>query len=81
MQTVGSYEAKTHLPRLLSAVAQGDTIVITKHGKPIAKIIPFTEGRPRDKRAVVEAIRALRQTVQPLTGITAKDLINEGRRI
>ena len=36
MKSVGSYEAKTHLPRLLSQVEKGETITITRHGKPIA---------------------------------------------
>lgn len=38
METVGSFEAKTHLSRLLVQVAQGEEIVITKHGKPVAKL-------------------------------------------
>jgi prevent-host-death family protein len=80
MQTIGSYEAKTHLPRLLHDVAQGETIVITKHGKPIAKLVPYTEGRPRDKRAVVDALREYQRTAPALDGITTRELINEGRR-
>ena len=43
MRTVGSYEAKTHLPALLGRVAKGETITITKHGKPVAKLVPYTE--------------------------------------
>ena len=38
MKTVGSYEAKTHLPRLLDEVAAGETITITKHGVPVATL-------------------------------------------
>ena len=40
MKSVGSYEAKTHLPRLLSQVEKGETITITKRGKPIAVLSP-----------------------------------------
>ena len=36
MKSVGSYEAKTHLPSLLSRVEKGESITITKRGKPIA---------------------------------------------
>ena len=43
MKSIGSYEAKTHLPRLLNRVEQGETILITKRGKTIAKIVPATE--------------------------------------
>lgn len=37
---VGAYEAKTHLPKLLERVARGERITITKHGKPIATLVP-----------------------------------------
>jgi len=40
MRTIGSYEAKTHLPRLLDEVASGETITITKRGKPVARLVP-----------------------------------------
>ncbi len=79
MQTIGSYEAKTQLPRLLHQVAQGETIVITRHGKPIAKLVPYAEDRPRDKRAVVAALREYQRTAPALDGMTTKELIDEGR--
>ena len=41
METVGAYEAKTHLPKLLERVRKGDRITITKHGVPIAVLQPF----------------------------------------
>jgi prevent-host-death family protein len=40
MTTVSSYEAKTHLPRLIRAVERGETVVITRHGKPVAQLGP-----------------------------------------
>ncbi len=40
MKTVGSYEAKTHLPQLLRRVAKGERITITNHGVPVALIVP-----------------------------------------
>jgi prevent-host-death family protein len=40
MTTVGAYEAKTHLPELLERVRKGETIVITKHGMPVAELRP-----------------------------------------
>ena len=46
MKTVGVYEAKTHLPRLLEEVRSGERITITKHGVPIALLIPAESGRP-----------------------------------
>jgi prevent-host-death family protein len=52
METVGSYEAKTHLPRLLERVERGETIIITRHGKAVARLVPATPtaARPESPR-------------------------------
>lgn len=80
MQTIGSYEAKTHLPRLLDEVAQGQTIIITKRGIPVAKLVPFTEDRRQRRRAAVEALQEYQRTAPSLDGLSIKQLIEEGRR-
>lgn len=41
MTTVNIHEAKTHLSRLVERAANGETIVIAKAGKPIAKLVPL----------------------------------------
>lgn len=41
MKTVNIHEAKTHLSRLLDAVADGETFVIAKAGRPLAKVVPL----------------------------------------
>lgn len=81
MKTVGSYEAKTHLPRLLDEVANGETITITKHGKPVAQLVP-PAGKPRrDVDAVIDDIREFRERERiTLDGISIRELIDEGRR-
>jgi prevent-host-death family protein len=61
MKSVGSYEAKTHLPRLLSQVEKGETITITKRRKPIARIVPAEEQPVRDVSAVIREFRAYSQ--------------------
>ncbi|MCI5148875.1 MAG: type II toxin-antitoxin system prevent-host-death family antitoxin, partial [Candidatus Electrothrix sp. MAN1_4] len=40
METIGAYEAKTHLPKLLNRVSRGEKIIITKHGVPVATLQP-----------------------------------------
>ncbi len=45
MKTVNVHEAKTHLSRLLSRVAGGEEIVISKAGKPVAKLVPLSDSR------------------------------------
>lgn len=42
MDIVNVHEAKTQLSRLLERVAAGEQIIIARHGKPIAKLVPFT---------------------------------------
>jgi prevent-host-death family protein len=78
MKQVGVYEAKTQLPRLLDEVEQGETITITRYGRPIARIVPLG-GRRRSVREAIEAMRELRKGNR-LDGITIRELIEEGRR-
>ena len=54
MRQVGAYEAKTHLPRLLDEVAQGESITITKHGVPVARLVPPEQSQSVDVRTVIE---------------------------
>jgi prevent-host-death family protein len=61
MSTVSAYEAKTHLPRLIKAVEQGETIVITRHGRPVAKLVPFEQRSQADVAAAIERLKALRR--------------------
>jgi prevent-host-death family protein len=83
MKSVGSYEAKTHLPRLLSQVEKGETITITKRGKPIARIVPAEEQPARDIDGVIREFRAysqqLARTVGELSVKEIKEMTEEGR--
>ena len=78
MKQVGVYEAKTQLPRLLDAVEQGEAIMITRHGKPVARLVPIEPPR-RDVSEVIEEILEARKG-RTLGGITVRELINEGRK-
>jgi prevent-host-death family protein len=83
MATVGSYEAKTHLPQLLERVEQGETITITRHGKPVARLVPAAPTPPRpDIAEVIEAMRLFQEHEAPTLGddLSIRDLINAGRR-
>ncbi len=79
-KTVGAYEAKTTLPALLAFVARGREVVITKHEKPIARLVPANQPAAADK-SVFTRIRALHSRLAPGKGVSARDLINAGRRI
>jgi prevent-host-death family protein len=80
VKQVGVYDAKTHLPALLDEVEKGETITITRHGRPVARLTPI-EGTPR-RRSVDELIEAARseRKGRSLGGIHPKDLINYGRK-
>jgi prevent-host-death family protein len=83
MATVGSYEAKTHLPQLLERVEHGETITITRHGKPVARLVPAAPTAPRPEIAdVIEAMRLFQEQEAPTLGddLSIRGLINEGRR-
>ena len=81
MKTVGAYEAKTHLPALLEEVAQGATIMITKHGKPVAMLTPVGGSVVRmTPGEIMKGFSALRAKYRT-GGIPIKELMDEGRRI
>jgi len=78
-KSVGSYEAKTKLPELLSLVEKGQSFTITKRGKPVAVLSP---ARPEDGESlddVVAKIRELR-TKHTLGKLSLKKMISTGRK-
>jgi prevent-host-death family protein len=82
MRTVGSYEAKTHLPRLLDEVAHGETITITKNGKPVARLVPAERhAQPEARNAIRDWVRFRDEhNLRLPEGMTIKDMIEEGRK-
>ncbi len=79
METVGAYEAKTHLPKLLERVMKGERITITKHGVPVAVLQPAESMRRTDPKQVIAELREFRQK-HSLDGLSLRDMIEEGRR-
>jgi prevent-host-death family protein len=78
--SVGAFEAKTHFSNLLDRVEQGERIVITRHGRPVATLVP-TQAKSR-KDLVALARRAWESTSGTTLpkGMTVKDLVNAGRK-
>ena len=79
MGTVGAYEAKTHLPKLLERVIKGERITITKHGVPVAVLQPPLPLRKTEPRRVIAELRKFREK-HTLKGLSIRDMIDEGRR-
>lgn len=80
MTSIGAYEAKTHLPRLLDRVEQGETLTITRHGRPVARLGPVeADDRARAAQAA-EELRAIRRRVKraPIEDLIAT--VHEGHR-
>ena len=80
MREIGAFEAKTHLSKLLDQVAAGETVLITKRGRPTAMLVPADS---RDRKAAVEAARSLRALRTRIRGATVCEILSmrdEGRR-
>lgn len=79
MTTVGVYEAKTQLPRLIDEVAKGARVTITKHGVPVAMLVPAAGARHVVLADVISALQAFRKG-RSLGGRSLRALIAQGRR-
>lgn len=77
--TIGAFDAKTHLSKLLEEVRGGTEFTITKRGKPVAKLVPFTpEEKAGETKNILEAFCAIRTSVKGFVNI--KKYIAEGRK-
>ena len=78
--TIGLFEAKTHLSELVARAEAGEEVIITRHNKPVAKLVPVD----RPKRAVASRRQAAIDTLLAfdpikLPGVTLRDLVEAGR--
>jgi prevent-host-death family protein len=82
MTSVGSFEAKTHLPELLERVAKGEKILITRRGQPVAMLVPATAQDERNLRELVKEMLEFRDREGPTLGsrATVRELTDAGRR-
>ena len=82
MREVPATEAKTHLAQLLSSVEHGETIAITRHGKPIAHLVPAEAQERAARRAAVERFEAQRAKWKS-AGMSSEEILaarHEGHR-
>jgi prevent-host-death family protein len=87
MASVTAFEAKTRFGKLLERVTRGEEIIITRHDKAVARIVPEGRANLDDVRAAAAALRGLRQRIATrrgakpaLTQVQMARLIEEGRR-
>jgi prevent-host-death family protein len=80
MRTVAAFDAKNRLGSLLDLVERGEEVTITRHGKPVAKLVaPGETDRVPEAQAAAARIRERRKGVT-LGGISIRELIDEGRK-
>jgi len=80
MREIQSSEAKAHLTQLLSAVERGESFTITRHGQPVAQLVPVADRRRMAVRQTLRQIDALRQT---MPGLSVEEILSarhEGHR-
>ena len=87
MSTITAFDAKTRFGELLERVARGEEIVITRHDKPVARIVPEGQTSLAQVQAAVTSLQALRSRIgtrtrgrKPLTDAEVRSAIAEGRR-
>ena len=79
MNRIAASDARRHLPRLLDRAARGENLTITRHGKPVARLVPLTGDRDRAKEAaapILERRRRLKRV--PIADLIAT--IHKGHR-
>ena len=79
MKRLGAYEAKTHLSRLLDEVEAGESYAITKHGRPVALLVPAAGGSQLSVTKAIAGLRRFRHG-RRLGDVSLRELIAEDRR-
>ena len=81
METIGAFEAKTRLSELLERTEHGEAFQITKHGRPVGRLIP--PDSVRDPETIAQAVQRLKKMRGLLRGMSKEELLNlkhEGHR-
>jgi prevent-host-death family protein len=80
MRKIQASEAKAHLPQLLDDVERGETLVITRHGRAIARIVPEVDRRQEEIDKALGNIRELRKRTGRITLDELRSARDEGRK-
>ena len=76
---IAVFEAKSKLSALLDRACSGEEVVITRHGTPIARLVPMNPPTAPDRARAVRAVRALNKRLNIDAGVSLRKLIDAGR--
>ncbi len=79
MERIGIYDARSKLSELIERVQSGEEVVLTRHGEPVARLVPEKRRRKGSGAAAVARIRALARRLN-IRDVDVRKLIEEGRR-
>jgi len=80
-QQIGAYEAKTHFSQVLDNVANGTEYIISKRGKPVAKISPIEQEKQMTRKEAINALIEMRKHYKGVPGdFNIREAIEDGRR-
>lgn len=80
MPELGAYEAKTHLSKLLERVEKGERFIITKHGRPIAELVPVGLTDPESVNLAIKSLRLLKAKLKD-RDVRLGDLLEKGQSL
>lgn len=80
MPEIGAYEAKTHLPKLLERIQKGERFIITRHGRPIAELVPVARPDSESVQQTIKGIRSFRESLRQ-RGVHLQSLLKKGQTL
>jgi len=80
-QQIGAFEAKTHFSKILDKAEQGEDFIVTKRGKPVAKIIPFRQEPELTRKEAMDQLAQMRKLYRGKPGsFNVREAIEDGRK-
>ena len=76
---VGIYEAKSKLSQLVEKAEAGEEVILTRRGRPVAKIVNVAPAARRNRALLLREIRALARRVRIPKRVSIRDIVAEGR--
>jgi len=79
MERIGIYDARARLSELVERVEAGEEVVLTRHGRPVVRMVAASTKPEKSGAATVKRIRALRKLLN-VRGVNVRKVVEEGRR-